>query len=254
MAESVGFDNLDSLVDKTAGQREIHKAFHKTEYLCLTSNYIDESWQFRKRIFNFIRIDPSHTQDMLSAAVMSCLKDWDIERKLFSMILDSCSSCDNTASRISEKLMQNMFLYCKGQLFDICCVSTDNSELKERCLVYDSVVNTTYMDGFFNQGRDNEGMDSYKLFMDCQFRMLPATSNVLLEVFLKHGKQKEAWELFDQMLDNHTPPNFQAVNFDTLNAMVNECFKLGKIDEVVAAFRKVDYTFTCISGVFLFIL
>ncbi|KAL5075239.1 hypothetical protein RYX36_014223 [Vicia faba] len=112
-------------------------------------------------------------------------------------------------------------------------------ELKERCLVYDGVVNATYMDWFFNQGRDKEAMDSYKSLMDRQFRMIPATCNVLLEVLLKHGKQKEAWELFDQMLDNHTPPNFQAVNSDTFNVMVNECFKLGKVDEAVATFRKV---------------
>ncbi|CAJ2676277.1 unnamed protein product [Trifolium pratense] len=112
-------------------------------------------------------------------------------------------------------------------------------ELKERCLVYDGVVNSTYMEWFFKQGRDKEAMESYKSLMDRQFRMTPATCNVLLEVLLKHGKEKEAWELFDQMLDNHTPPNFQAVNSDTFNVMVNECFKLGKIDEAVATFRKV---------------
>ncbi|WJX37823.1 hypothetical protein P8452_25549 [Trifolium repens] len=66
-----------------------------------------ESWELRRRILNFIRIDPSHTEDMLSEAVMSCLMDWDIDRKLFSMILDSCSTCDNIAIRIGDRLMQN---------------------------------------------------------------------------------------------------------------------------------------------------
>ncbi|CAI8585711.1 unnamed protein product [Vicia faba] len=109
-------------------------------------------------------------------------------------------------------------------------------ELKERCLVYDGVVKATYMDWFFNQRRDKEAMGSYKSLMDRQFRMISATC--LLEVLLKHGKQKEAWELFDQMLYNHTPPNFQAVNSDTFNIIVNECFKR-KVDEVVSTFRKV---------------
>ncbi|RHN43631.1 putative tetratricopeptide-like helical domain-containing protein [Medicago truncatula] len=88
-------------------------------------------------------------------------------------------------------------------------------------------------------GRDKEAMDSYKSFMDREFRMTPATCNVLLEVLLKHDKKKEAWKLFDQMLDNHTPPNFQAVNSDTFNIMVNECFKHGKFDEALDTFRKV---------------
>ncbi|KAI4298918.1 hypothetical protein L6164_032427 [Bauhinia variegata] len=111
-------------------------------------------------------------------------------------------------------------------------------ELKERCLVYDGVVNATYMEWFFNKGRDKDAMESYKSLMDRQFRMTPATCNVLLEVLLKHEKKTEAWALFEQMLDNHTPPNFQAVNSDTFNIMVNECFKLGKFAEALATFKK----------------
>lgn len=111
-------------------------------------------------------------------------------------------------------------------------------ELKERCLVYDGVVNATFMDWFFIRGRDKEAMESYKYLLDRQFRMVPPTCNVLLEVLLKHGKKIEAWALFDQMLDNHTPPNVQAVNSDTFNIMVNECFKLGNVPEAVKVFKK----------------
>ncbi|XP_020221146.1 pentatricopeptide repeat-containing protein At1g10270, partial [Cajanus cajan] len=112
-------------------------------------------------------------------------------------------------------------------------------ELKERCLVYDGVVNATFMEWFFSQGRDKEAMESYKSLLERQFRMTPATCNVLLEVLLKHAKKTEAWALFDHMLDNHTPPNFQAVNSDTFNIMVNECFKLGNFEEALATFKKV---------------
>uniref|UniRef100_A0A5B7B499 Putative ACT11D09.4 n=1 Tax=Davidia involucrata TaxID=16924 RepID=A0A5B7B499_DAVIN len=112
-------------------------------------------------------------------------------------------------------------------------------ELKERCLVYDGAVNATFMDWFFNQGREKEAMESYKSLLDRQFRMIPATCNVLIGVLLKHGKKTEAWALFDNMLDDHTPPTFQAVNSDTFNIMVNECFKLGKFSEAIDVFKKV---------------
>ncbi|KAK6945535.1 Pentatricopeptide repeat [Dillenia turbinata] len=111
-------------------------------------------------------------------------------------------------------------------------------ELKERCLVYDGTVNATYMDWFFNQGREKEAIESYKSLLDRQFKMTPATCNVLLEVLLKHNRKTEAWALFHQMLDAHTPPNFQAVNSDTFNIMVNECFKLGTISEAFDTFKK----------------
>ncbi|CAJ1963804.1 unnamed protein product [Sphenostylis stenocarpa] len=112
-------------------------------------------------------------------------------------------------------------------------------ELKERCLVYDGVVNATFMEWFFQKGRDKEAMESYKSLLERQFRMTPATCNVLLECLLKHSRKTEALALFDQMLDNHTPPNFQAVNSDTFNVMVNECFKLGNFEEALATFKKV---------------
>ena len=112
-------------------------------------------------------------------------------------------------------------------------------ELKERCLVYDGVVNGTFMDWYFTKGRGKDAMDSYKSLLDRQFRMTPPTCNALLEVLLKHDKKVEAWAFFDQMLDNHTPPNFQAVNSDTFSVMVNECVKLGKFSEAIEVFKKV---------------
>ena len=114
---------LDKLPGKISLSVDVWTAVGDVEYLCLTANYIDESWQLRRRILNFIRNDRLHTEDMLSEAVMTCLMDWDIDRKLFSLILDSCSTCDNIAIRISERLSQNRFLYCNGQLFDIRCAA-----------------------------------------------------------------------------------------------------------------------------------
>nr|XP_016486241.1 PREDICTED: pentatricopeptide repeat-containing protein At1g10270-like isoform X1 [Nicotiana tabacum] len=112
-------------------------------------------------------------------------------------------------------------------------------ELKERCTVYDGVVNATFMDWFFKQGKVKEAMESYRSLLDKKYRMVPATCNVLLEVLLRHGRETEAWVLFDAMLDDHTPPTFQAVNSDTFNLMVNECFRLGKVSEALDTFKKV---------------
>ncbi|EYU33291.1 hypothetical protein MIMGU_mgv1a018185mg, partial [Erythranthe guttata] len=99
-------------------------------------------------------------------------------------------------------------------------------ELKERCTVYDGV------------GKPKEAMESYRDLMSRNYRMVPATRNVLLETLLKHGKKKEAWDLFNDMLDDHTPPTFQAVNSETFNMMVNECFKEGKVEEAMEVFKR----------------
>ncbi|KAG9130677.1 hypothetical protein Leryth_018086 [Lithospermum erythrorhizon] len=111
-------------------------------------------------------------------------------------------------------------------------------ELKERCAVYDGVVSATFMEYWFKEGKVKEAMQEYKGYKDRKYRMVPATSNVLLEVLLKYGRKTEAWALFEEMLDNHTPPTFQAVNSDTFSLMVNEMFKEGKIEESMEVFKK----------------
>ncbi|KAI3810430.1 hypothetical protein L1987_20042 [Smallanthus sonchifolius] len=111
-------------------------------------------------------------------------------------------------------------------------------ELKSRCMVYDGIVNATFMEWFFSKGKAREAMESYKSLLDKEFKMVPATCNGLLEVLLKWGKKVEAEALFDSMLDRHTPPVVQAVNSDTFNLMVNECFKEGKALEAYGVFKK----------------
>ncbi|KAK3018489.1 hypothetical protein RJ639_003574 [Escallonia herrerae] len=118
-------------------------------------------------------------------------------------------------------------------------------ELRERCQVYDGAVHATFMDWFFSKGREKDAMDSYRSLLDKGFRMVPPTCNVLLETLLKHGKKVEAEALFDHMLGDHTPPTFNALNSDTFNIMVNECFRLGKVSEAYEVFRKVGKTPKC---------
>ncbi|KFK43314.1 hypothetical protein AALP_AA1G108400 [Arabis alpina] len=112
-------------------------------------------------------------------------------------------------------------------------------ELKSKCTVYDGIVNATFMEYWFEKGDDKEAMKSYWSLLDKKFRMHPPTGNVLLEVFLKYGKKTEAWALFNEMLDNHTPPNILSVNSDTVGIMVNECFKMGQFTEASETFKKV---------------
>ncbi|KAH0919844.1 hypothetical protein HID58_027504 [Brassica napus] len=92
------------------------------EFLCLSAHYIDETWELRKRVLNFFMVDPSHTDVMLAEVVITCLMEWDIDRKLFSMASNRTPPFgENVANKIRDRLSQNKFLYCNGQLFDVSC-------------------------------------------------------------------------------------------------------------------------------------
>ncbi|XP_010272686.1 PREDICTED: zinc finger BED domain-containing protein RICESLEEPER 2-like [Nelumbo nucifera] len=117
------YEMLDKLPGRLSLTAGMWASCENGGYLCLTAQYIDETWQLQKKILNFVMVDPSHTEDLLSEVLMTCLMEWDIDRKLFSMTLDDCSTNDNFVFRIRDRLTQNRLLLSNGQLFDVRCAS-----------------------------------------------------------------------------------------------------------------------------------
>ncbi|PSS05926.1 Zinc finger BED domain-containing protein [Actinidia chinensis var. chinensis] len=90
-------------------------------YICLTANYVDEEWKMQKKILNFITLDASHSDDVLSEIIIKCVMDWDVDRMLFSMSFDDFFTNDDIIFKIKDWLSQNKPLLKNGQLFDVRC-------------------------------------------------------------------------------------------------------------------------------------
>lgn len=103
----------------------------------------------------------------------------------YELLLDMAYANSVVYNNLIAAYLQLGNLDKANQLFD---------DLKMRCLVYDSVVNATFMEWFFKEGREKEAMESYDSLLNHKFRMRPETCNALLEVLLKHGKKTEAWD------------------------------------------------------------
>ncbi|PSS17646.1 Zinc finger BED domain-containing protein [Actinidia chinensis var. chinensis] len=117
------YEVVDKLRGKISLSADTWAAKEDTNYLSLTAHFIDDDWQLKRKVLNFLMVDPSHTEDMISEMIMTSLMDWDIDRKLFSMTFDSSSTHDNVVNRIRDRLSQNRFLLCNGQLFDVRCAA-----------------------------------------------------------------------------------------------------------------------------------
>ncbi|KAF5460869.1 hypothetical protein F2P56_020708 [Juglans regia] len=98
---------------------EMWSSLENVEYLCLTAHYIDEDWKLQKKILNFVTLDSSHTEDMLSEVINKCLMDWDVDHKLFALTFDDCSTDDDIVLRIKEQISHKRPLLSNGQLFDV---------------------------------------------------------------------------------------------------------------------------------------
>lgn len=90
-------------------------------YICLTAHYVDDSWKLKSKILSFCAMPPPHSGFELAKKVISCLEDWGIEKKIFSLTLDNASANDNMQSILRDQLSSRHGLLCDGEFFHIRC-------------------------------------------------------------------------------------------------------------------------------------
>ena len=59
-------------------------------YMCLTAHFIDDDWQYHKRILNFRQV-PNHKGETIGKLVESLLLSWGID-KIFTLTVDNAAS------------------------------------------------------------------------------------------------------------------------------------------------------------------
>ena len=69
-------------------------------------------------------MQPRHSGHDLSLKMLVFLKDWGIERKIFSITLDNGSSNDSMQNLLKEHLCLSNSLLLNGEFFHIRCFDT----------------------------------------------------------------------------------------------------------------------------------
>ncbi|KAG6477457.1 hypothetical protein ZIOFF_066712 [Zingiber officinale] len=64
---------------------------------------------------------PPHSGVELAAKLFEFLKEWGIEKKVFSLTLDNASNNDNMQVHLKEQLSLHDSLLCDGEFFHVCC-------------------------------------------------------------------------------------------------------------------------------------
>ena len=62
--------------------------------MCLTAHFVDEDWKLNNKVLSFCHMPPPHTGLELSKKMYDLLKDWGIDKKVFSITLDNASAND----------------------------------------------------------------------------------------------------------------------------------------------------------------
>ena len=68
--------------------------------MCLTTHFIDDDWQYHKRILNFCQV-PNHKGETIGKVVESLLLSWGID-KIFTLTIDNASSNYGTITYLNR--------------------------------------------------------------------------------------------------------------------------------------------------------
>ena len=100
---------------------DLWRALTVEGYLCLTAHYIDSDWSLKSRIIEFYAFPPPHTGGAISMKIMELLREWELEKKIFTITVDNASSNDNMQSILKKQLRRE--LVCSGEFFHVRCVA-----------------------------------------------------------------------------------------------------------------------------------
>ncbi|KAJ1688808.1 hypothetical protein LUZ63_012963 [Rhynchospora breviuscula] len=124
--------NKRSKPDKLQQMLQTGPAAGDRGFMALTAHYIDDSWRIRKMIVNFTPLPSPHTGKNIAEALYSMLVMWNLDKRVFSLVLDNASSND---ACIRELL--------NGQLKED--LSVDGSVFHQRCGCH--ILNLVVQDG-----------------------------------------------------------------------------------------------------------
>ena len=100
---------------------DLWRALTVEGHMCLTAHYIDGNWDLKSRIIDFCAFPPPHTGGAIAMKIVELLKDWGLEKRVFSVTVDNASSNDNMQSILKRQLQKD--LVCNGEFFHVRCVA-----------------------------------------------------------------------------------------------------------------------------------
>ena len=73
--------------------------------------------------YSFVHVPPPHTKQVLTDVLLDVLLDWNMDRKISTIIVDNCSSNDGVIDILLEKLSSIGSLGLHGKIFHMCCAA-----------------------------------------------------------------------------------------------------------------------------------
>uniref|UniRef100_A0A7N0V8U3 Transposase n=1 Tax=Kalanchoe fedtschenkoi TaxID=63787 RepID=A0A7N0V8U3_KALFE len=89
--------------------------------ICITAHFVDDDWVLKKKIICFQHIEYPHDGPALSKVLRDSILDWNIDKKLFSLVVDNASTNDWMVKDVKLWLCPKSLLPLEGVFFHVRC-------------------------------------------------------------------------------------------------------------------------------------
>jgi hypothetical protein len=232
--------HLQSIPGKICLTYDMWSAINTDQYMVLTAHFVNMRWELEKKVLAFFHFPPPHTGANLAEKMLCLLKEWGIERKVFSLTLDNASNNDAMVNILKKHPSFGPSLISDGVFFHVRCGAhilnlivhegikvIDNSlEKIRRCVKYIRGSDT-------RKSRFASCLDNLSIVSSKQVRQdMPIRWN---STYLMLESALGFREAFTHL--NDIDPNFDSLSDE-------EWIELGKISEFLKPFYDITTLFS----------
>lgn len=202
-------------------------------YIVLTAHYVDAKWILNSKILSFCDMLPPHTGDALASRIHKCLKEWRIEKKVFTLTLDNAKANDCMQDILRDRLNLDDNLMCKGEFFHVrCCAHILNRIVQNGLLVISDALSkiretVKYIKGSTSRrialAKCVEGEGEVLLSLDVETRW--NSTFLMLDKALKYQRALNRFKIVDKNY-KHCPSSEEWKKAKTIHEILMPFYKI----------------------------
>lgn len=114
---------INSNASRVSITSDLWTATEMSCYMSMAAHYIDAEWKLHKKLIGFAHIKGPHNGENVGQELIKRLYDWNLDKKLFSFVLDNSSVNDVVIKDLLDDLRPKKVLRLNGSLFRVRCAA-----------------------------------------------------------------------------------------------------------------------------------
>ncbi|XP_023909364.1 zinc finger BED domain-containing protein RICESLEEPER 2 [Quercus suber] len=113
--------DLKSIIGRFCLSSDLWSSPNANEYMVLIAHYVDKHWVLQKKVLSFSHVPPSCGGVILAERLLGLLKEWGIEKRVFTITLNNVSYNDTLVSHLKRHPSFGPCLSYGGEFFHVRC-------------------------------------------------------------------------------------------------------------------------------------